>query len=438
MDTLISLETPPDIGFVRVLTTAAETLAQSRGMAKREQMRFQLAVEEFFTSLCRMAPEHDPIRTQLKGNAYQVRVMIRFRAQNLCLGALNAGCQTAPACTGADAVEGENPLSLILAGRMADRFSIDRDGDAFILQAEVDRVYPQAEVPPQCVAVRPPYRAQAQTDPSLLMHAAALAASRYPAWHCPASFQTPGKFADMTASGRFVSVMALDAASNPAGLLCWSRSGEKGLSFSGPFVFAPPGDAPQVAALLADAFLAAVAREKVEIVYSERATPDIPEGYFEPLGSLTLLSPDGSCEQPVLYRHLREDTGATVWAGPELEEFLRGAYDRLAMCRDILRAHSPEAHERKSSLLSTTLDKHKGLAVLRLLLDGEDAPANIAAHVRALSEKGVANILLYMDLSRAWEAALAGAVIASGFKPRLVLPFAGRSDVVVFQYDGAR
>lgn len=434
MDTTLSLETPPDIGYARVLTTAAETLARSHGLAPREQMRFQLAVEEFFTYLAGAVPDHGPIRTVLTGRAYQVCASIRFKAAGLCLGALNACCPADPA---ASAEDGER-LSLILAGRVADRFRIDSEGgDSFILHAEVDKAYPPVEPPSRPAAVRPPYRAGVQDDPDLLMLAAALAASKYPAWNCPASFRTPGKFADMTLGGRFQSVMALDGASRPAGLLCWSKSGHKGLTFSGPFVFAPLHDGPHVARLLVDAFLAAVAREKVDIVFCERATPDAPQGYFESLGSLTIHGPDGAAAQPVLYRHLREDAGETVWAAPELVDFLRDAYDRLAMCREIMTAPPPASSGRERSLFSVSLDKSKGLAVLRPLLDGEDVRANLAAHVKALPEKGVANILLYLDLSRSWEAALAGPALLAGFTPRLVLPFAGRSDVLVLQHDPA-
>jgi len=394
-------------------------------------MRFQLATEEFFTYLAQVIPGNGSIRTVLTSNPFQARASIRFQATGLCLGALNAGGAAAP---GDDGGLGDH-LSLILAGRVADRFRIEREGgDSFILHMEVDKAYPPAEALAGCVPIRPPYRASAESDPNLLMHAAALAASRYSAWHCPASFQTPGKFADMSQAGRFSSVMALDGASHPAGLLCWSRSGEKGLAFSGPFVFAPPEDVPQVARLLADAFLSSVAREKVDIVFSERATPDTPLGYFESLGSLTFRDGDGERGQPVLYRHLREDAGETVWAAPESMEFLRASYDRLAMCRDIMTAHAPATFERARSLFAADLDKNKGLAVFRPLLDGEDTAANLSAQVEALSGKGVPNILLYLDLSRAWEAALAGPAMQAGFEPRLVLPFAGRSDVLVFQH----
>jgi hypothetical protein len=435
MDTILSLETPPDNGFARVLTTAAEALAQSRGLDKRENMRFQLAVEEFFTYLAQITHENSLIRTVLTGKSYQVCASFRFQASGLCLGALNASCITTLDGNGNAA----HDLGLILAGRVADRFRLTRDGDtSFTLHAEVDKAYPAAKASPPTVTLKPPYQISSELDPNQLMQAAALAAARYPAWHCPASFQTPGKFADMFKAGQFSCVLALDAAFHPAGLLCWTKSGEKGLSFSGPFVFVPQADSPHVARLLSDAFLAAVAREKVDIVFSERATQDTPDGYFETLGMVTRHGPDGQSEQPVLYRHLREDMGETVWAAPSMEEFLRGVYDHLAMCRDILPAHPPGSFERKRSLFSTMMDKGKGLAVLHPLLDGEDVAANLAGHVRALTDKGFLNILLYMDLSHAWEAALAVPIMDAGFKPKLVLPFAGRSDVAVFQYAPAR
>ena len=429
MDTTLSLEIPPDIGFARVLTTAAEALAVSRGMGKREAMRFQLAAEEFFTYLTQVAGAHGPVKATFTGKTYQACTSLRFQAERLSLGALNASFVAA--------IDDDVPhdLGLILAGRVADRFHLTRESDTcFVLHAEVDKIYPAVTAAPSAVSCRAPYKAGPESDPDALLQAAALAASRYQAWHCPASFHTPGKFADMALAGHFSCVTATDAASRPAGLLCWSRSGEKGLCFSGPFVFAPAGDAPQVAGLLMDAFLAAVARESAEIVFSERATPDAPAGYFETLGSLTVFGQDCSCEQEVLYRHLREDAGASVWAGPGMEGFLTDTYDRLVMCRDILVAAPPASHERKRSLFSAMMDKGKGLAVLRPLLDGEDAADILAAHVTALAGKGIGNILFYMDLSRSWEAALSAPLAHAGFKPRLILPNAGRSDIAVFQY----
>lgn len=430
-DTVLAFEIPPDLRYARVLTTAAETLAERLGLGKRENMRFQLAVEEFFDYLTQVAVKHCPVKAILTGKRYLAQAAFTFAAGELNLGALNFNSVV---CISHD---GEPPqdLGLLLAARIADRCHLSRGEDgAFTLQAEVDMVYPEEEGVPQDIFLKPPYRAEPCSDRDIMRHAVGLASARYPAWHCPASFKTPGKFLDMVDAGHFLCVAALDAASRPAGLMCWTRSGEKGLSFSGPFVFTRPGDSEQVARLLTDRFLETVAREGVEIVFSERATPDTPAGYFEPLGSLTLFGQAGTTEQPVLFRHLREDDGATVWSHPEIEGFLRDQYDRLAMYRDVLQAQPAVEYEHTASLVSTMVERGKSLAVLKPLLDGANMAENLAGHVCALREKNIANILYYMDLSRSWEAALSPALLAAGFKPRLILPNAGRSDVAVFQY----
>jgi hypothetical protein len=433
-DAVVSLQTPPEIAFARVLTTAAEAMALRRGLGRRENIRFQLTVEEFFCYLVQIADGTNPIRTVLTGNRHQLRVAISFAATTLSLGALNASAVTTIDVDG----EPSRDMGLLLASKVADRFHITHEGQTnFCLEAEVDKVYPPAPACSSPVAFRPPYKAGLCRDPGQLGHAAALAASVYPAWYCPASFQTPGKFADMVEDGQKTCVAAFDAAGEVAGLLCWSPCGKTGLHFSGPFVFTPPADAGQVAALLTDRFLEAVARESRDIVFSQRATPDAPPGYFESLGALTLVGKEGTYQQPVLYRHLREDAGTAVWCHAALEDFLREAYDNLAMCRDILPAEPPAVRERKQSLLSTTLDHKKNLAELWPLLDGEDMAANLASHVRAFTDKGIDNILFYMDLSHAWEAALAGDLLQAGFTPRLVLPHGGHGDVVVFQYASA-
>lgn len=436
MESIVSLELPADITFTGVATAGAKTMALSLGLAKREAMRFQLVVEEFFTFLAEAALKDQPLRVTLTGRPYQAAAEFAFQASALDMGALNA-CRTASP----DGDDASPDLGLIVAGRMADRFGMERDGESFTLRAEVDKAYPAMEAAPASVSPRAPFHATAERDPDMLLRAATLAAGRYPAWHCPPSFKTPGKFVDKTLAGRFSHVAVLDAAGNPAGLICWMRSGERGLAFFGPFAFTARAETAGVARMLVDGFLAEVAREDAEIVFSEHATDDTPEGYFEPLGRLVRHDAaaqddtrDEPREQQVLYRHLREDMGASVWTDPALEPFQRAVYDRLAMCRDVLAATPGAPPRRGQSLFSSMVDAAKGLAVLRPLLAGEDAGRNLSAHIRTFLDKGVGNILLYLDLSRSWEAALAGPALDAGFAARLIIPHAGRSDVAVLQY----
>ncbi|MEW5725974.1 MAG: hypothetical protein AB1896_22895, partial [Thermodesulfobacteriota bacterium] len=87
------------------------------------------------------------------------------------------------------------------------------------------------------------------------------------------------------------------------------------------------------------------------------------------------------------------------------------------------------------SVLSTELDRPQGLATLRPLVFGRDAADNLAAHLDLFHQEGLAGVFFEMDLDRAWQAGFTPALLGLGFTPRLVIPYAGRGDLVVFQLE---
>lgn len=433
-DLSVSMEIPPDTAFAHPVASAAQTVAERSGFALRESYRFQLTVEEFCLCLIGRIQADAPLGILLTGKRHLLRAAFTFRAANLSLGGLN---RTAGAAVHTDA-EPSRDLGLLLAAKAADRFHLEHQGgDRFRIVAEVDRQYPKLTPVRAPEHPRPPYKIALHPDAARLTQAAALAMGAYPAWQCPGSFRTPERFADLVAAGEVACALALDAAGQTVGLLTWSPCSDQALYFTGPFLFTSTETRGDVARRLVDGFLEAVARERYAIVLSFRATDDLLPGYFEPLGSLQACTGAVCAQQPVVFRHLREDTGMAVWCSPKIEDFLRHAYARLAMPRDILPVEEPASPARRESLLGATLDRHRDLAELRPFLDGQDMAANLAAHVLAIREKGIHRILYYMDLSRPWEAALAGDLIQSGFAPKLVLPHGGQSDMVVWQHDQA-
>jgi hypothetical protein len=63
-----------------------------------------------------------------------------------------------------------------------------------------------------------------------------------------------------------------------------------------------------------------------------------------------------------------------------------------------------------------------------------DATENLARHVKVLKAENILNIFFEIDLAHAWQANLTQALLENHFQPRLILPYAGEADVVVFQY----
>jgi len=452
----LTLELPPDVAFLPAAVAAAENAARVFGLDQTGALKLSLAVEEFFAYLCRFAGREEPLRLTLCQGGTFTRVSFRFRAGDVSLRALNFAASVNMEAEG-DACGDDAELGLLVASRTTDRCSMESSGSGvYLLVAEVDRQYPEAEplrtAPALTAPITAPGLDQAPPAEGPLRHAALLAAGLYPARACPTSFFRPARFADMVASGQYHALLAYDAANKPAGLLCWRASGPRAVVFSGPYVFdASPGRAlaQEAARLLTERFLSTVARTEAVCAFSERPTADVPEGWFESLGSLTLRGGDDEAPgmQEALFRHLREDVGGAVWAHPDLEPFLSRQYNRLAFSRDILTAEPVPAQRKAAySLLATSYDRRRGLALLKPLLDGQDFAANLAAHVTALNEQAAESltgdgqgpdILLHLDLSEPWQAAQYPALADCGFKPRLILPHAGASDLLVCQHVSA-
>lgn len=430
-DTVITLETPPDVSFTRTLTTAAEAVAQAAGLASRENMRLQLAVEEFFTYLAVVTDPENAMSVRLEAKRHQARAVFEVAAQGLALGGLNIH---STACLDQEG-EPARMLGLHLVTRMADRFHIAREGGRFTLTVEMDKAYPPSPSVEPSASLAAPYEVSARQDPALWAHSAALAFATYPAWLRPASFAAADKFADMAAEGAVSALVATDKAGSPAGLICWKATSPKALDFSGPFVFGP--DKALVAQALCDKFLESVAREGREIVFSLRPTPDTPRGYFETLGRMSVCHAGVWEEQPAVFRHLREDMGAMIWAHPRMTPFLNEFYDRLALSREIVSAVRADERVEGQSLITVSADPGRGLAVLKPLLDGADMADNLAKSVAVLRDKGVKDIRVHLDLAFSWQGALGGMLQEAGFHLKIVLPQAERSDLAVYQHASA-
>jgi hypothetical protein len=60
---------------------------------------------------------------------------------------------------------------------------------------------------------------------------------------------------------------------------------------------------------------------------------------------------------------------------------------------------------------------------------------NLSRHVDAFKKEGVSNVLFELDLGISEHALWIPALTEQHFIPRVVLPYAGKGDLVIFQYD---
>ena len=108
------------------------------------------------------------------------------------------------------------------------------------------------------------------------------------------------------------------------------------------------------------------------------------------------------------------------------------------MARELVTAREEGERRATHSVFSARLDRQLNSAGLNTVLDGSDAEPNLCRQVAALEAEGFNSILFELDLATARNAMLAPVLIRNGFVPRLVMPYAGQRDVVVFQRNPGR
>ncbi|NCD24874.1 MAG: hypothetical protein EOL86_04670 [Deltaproteobacteria bacterium] len=398
------------------------------GLDRGKILRLTMAAEEILAYLAAQAPD-EILEITCTPGASHVALEFAFTAADADLWAMNI---TAGGVS--DTEDDMRAMGLMLAARMSDGFEIRREGGRVVLGLRMNRPYPEIKRGPITpVPMRGTPVAKPAEDPARISEACRLALSLYPTGLVPAEFATPGMIVDQIRAGDLGAALAEDDGGSVRGFLIWKQTSAASATFCGPYVFAP--DAGQSARVLTDHLVNHVARTAVTGLLSELATSDLPREDFELLGELPLLDADGRrAPLPLWYRGLREDNGLTILAHRDLEPFLEDAYARLFLVRDIRPAQDQGAGLGPHSVLAARLRPAASQALLTPMLAGADIGTNLKRHVDLLLGEGYRNILLHLDLSVGWQAALPPILAGAGFQPVVVLPFAGRADVVVFQH----
>jgi len=187
-DVRMSLEIPAETAFACPVAGLANVLAERTGFGQRERYRFQLTVEEFCLCLAELAEGKSAAGRRFYRKTPPIAGFVCLRASTLSLGALNITSRASAVATAASAAE----VGLLLAGKAADRIRLKHQGsDRFLLEAEVDRAYPEASPVRIPEEWRPPFVIRSDSDAAQLTQAAALAISAYPPWQCPSASGHP-------------------------------------------------------------------------------------------------------------------------------------------------------------------------------------------------------------------------------------------------------
>lgn len=427
----VTLSAPLDLTFLPLVTGFAEQAAAAFGLGRDQGLQLTLAAEEIISYLGRFSDPGENVRVEAEGGGHYVELKFFLPRRDVDLRAFNLTASLSP-----DRQADLDELGLLIASRSVERFYVFDAPEAGLgLVLIKEKAYPQAIEPP-------PIGPLAEYDvgparPEDLKLLAGLIGAHYPAGIFPPGLDVPGRLVDMVAGGNYGAAVGRGRSGADRDLIgggiVWHWQSERTVACFGPYLFNQADDSDLGAALV-EACLAAIAKTEAVGLFCLLATPQMPSGYFETLGELDLVDPDGGREtRPCYWRQLHEDPGARVWCHPRLEEWLTRTYQGLFLARGLrLTRHEGEGRP-PHSVLGADFNRPAGTVILRPVLDGEDVALNLARHVELLAGEKVPNVLFEIDLDRAWQADLTPVLLDGGFRPRLVLPQGGRSDLVIFQ-----
>jgi anti-sigma regulatory factor (Ser/Thr protein kinase) len=419
--------------YLRLVTTFSEESAKAFGLSAAEAIKLTLACEEIFAYLCHAGRAEEIVTVEATNGGYYVQVKFLFKVHEFNPRAFNLTAKVSW-----EDMADLDEMGLLIASRTVDRFYITGSP-----QQDVELVLIKEKSYPELVDLKVPEIKEMKSfsikspDPESIKLFSRLVVVHYPSNLYLPVFRFPGKIVDMVSSGEYGATVALSAEGQMGGGIVWHWVGKKTVESFGPYLFNQPNQpvSSDLAKGLVDSCLGRIAKTDAIGLIHRYSTSELPQGYFESLGSIDFVQPDGKIKPwPIYYRQIHEDLGCSVWAHPDLEDFLRAEYKRLFFGREIRLTRYEGEQRPPYSVFAPQFDRSNGQITLRAIWDGMDVAENLAQHIKVLRAENLPNIFFELDLAHAWQANMTQALLENNFRPRLILPYGGDADVVVFQY----
>lgn len=425
----LTLSVNLDRAFLHLATSFVENAAMGFGLERSRALSLTLATEEIYSYLCRVSSPDHWVEIVCTGSVYYVQAEFRFSLEDFNMRAFNLTSTVAT-----DDEESLDEMGLLIASRAVERFEVrEESGGGLTLSLIKEKAYPAVTETPNLITKTLPAYEVREPVPEEVKLFCLLVNQHYGKQVIPTFLSYPGKVVDMVKAGALCVLLAAGADGHLGGGIAWHWPSARLVECFGPFLFGGQ-QVPAMAPDLIEACLAAIGRTPAVGLINWVPTAELPQEHFEALGRLDLSMPDGArgC-QTASFRQMQEDPGDSVWAHAALRDFLAAEYERLVLPREILVVSEGGESKVSFSVLSAQFDRSQSRVTLRPIRPGLDAYENIAGHLRLLRGEIIRNIFFEMDLARPWQADFTPALLGNGFVPRLILPYAGEGDLVLFQ-----
>jgi len=426
----LKISTPFHTDFLPVITTFIENSSCVFGLDKQGALKLTLASEEVFSYLCNVIQGDKALDVICTGGIFFVSVEFSFDKIELGLQAFNI-----TATPSSESEESFKEMGLLIAARSVDSLSLEEtSGERLVLKLIKEKSYPSPEAI-ELPAIPPvtSFALKIPTADEIKMFSRLLTV-HYKDYPFPVAFRYPGKLVDMVSSSIYTISITTDERGLIGGGIIWKRMNEKIVEFFGPYLFNQKGN-NKMAESLVNTCLEGLARTEIIGAFCRYPTEAFPTDYFESIGITTSYKQQGNqIEFPCYYRQLHEDTGTYVYVPRIIASFIEAEYKRLVLPRQVYLTDYSGEYRGDYSLFASEFDRELNKVIIRPLWPGEDFHNNILKHLEIFNNEGVLNCFFEIDLGIVWQTYVVDSLMECGFKPRIIIPYGGNSDLVIFQW----
>ena len=423
------MKIPTEQAFIRLAPVFVSQGAMGLGLTEEAADEISLAAEEIMAYLVRVGSPGGEVEIRCLAGSHYIQTDFSFPLQNVGLHAFNM-----TATVSFDDESGMEEMELLIASRMADQFRISRrpNGNPELTLIK-DFSYPEIVDDSVAELTALSLFCLKEPDPGQIKWFLRLVNQVCPATSFPKDFRYPGKIVDMAAAGDYRLLIAVSPTGEIGGGIVWRWEGLKTVELFGPYIFHQRTN-PDMARQLMDACISSVARTSALVLINRMPSAELPEGYLEPLGTISMLGADGAPQKLTVYfREMHEDMGAVAWAHPELLDFLKEEYRRLYFPREIRQVSTDGEAGESNSVLSAEMDRRFNRVTLRPIWPGADRLENLKNHLELMAHEGLRLVFFEMDLGSSWQADFTPDLLMLGFTPQIILPHAGSGDLLIFE-----
>ena len=429
------LNVPLESKFLHLTTSFAENSALSLGLIERQAMELSLAAEEIFMHAAHFSTPEQQLEIKARQGSYYAEFEFIFPAGGINFGACNITATISP-----DDQASMEQMGLLLASRLVDHFTLKPMSDGRIKFSLIkEKKYARAVRTNR--TLHRPFKKWSVVRPSNqaeIMAFLELVNNDYHGFETPDFIKFPGKTADMIKSDECRVALAVSPYGLIGGGLLWKPNGGGYAECFGPYLFGQPSGSSMVEDLI-DFCLNDLARTNCINLISRFSPNPLPAAYFQKLGDLDVLDKHRKwVARETFFRLLHEDIGTAVWCHPALSDFLDKEYYRLSLPREVQLIPGTVSAESPCSVITSERNLAEHYVNLTPALSGQDMEHNIGAHINLFKQEGVKMIFIGIDLGRPAHSDFVPALLHLGFSPRLIMPYAGKKDIVVFQLDPNR